>query len=468
MSPKIYWQSVQLSSLLAVRLVRLVGLVGPGLGVGFAGGCDAEGCGFGSSPASQGSRDPRPLERPGANPLTSPSPNGSPAPISAALVGADASDFDPKVDPPPPAGDLQAEIDAFTTEAACVESRSKVDPLLGDVLDAIGYDTFLSDACRLLDAAKSRDAKRCEAIDASLLRERCEATVAEIAADPDACPWAIEGRTPEGRDPACLAIALRDPRLCAGVIERRGRVTCEAVATQGGREPHAAKICGSLGGQAAAQCLRAAARWARVLGSAGEAPPAAAPLPPSETLTYSLTTSGGGEPSATVDLHVDVQRGLVLVQSHDGWRVRVGAALDDDADLIAPAPYSGASFSFELFVPTGGGAAVVERAAMRVPGHSPVTWSAAHGSMTATVHKLEPSRAGTVELSLDGDAKSAAGAQSTNGASAAGGAWHVHADVRTFIRDTVRAGDSARSGRAGGPAPGAAGPRDRGGRLDEY
>ena len=358
----------------------------------------------------------------------------------AAALAIDASELEQQADPPAPAGDLQAEMNAFTTVAACVESRTKVDPLLGDVLEAIGYDTFLSDACQLLAAAKSRDAKRCASIDASLLRERCEATVAEVAGDPDACPWAVADRPREGRDPACLAIALRDARLCASIIGTTARATCEAVAS------HDGKACGRLGGKAAAQCERSATRWARAIGPSGEAQP---PLASSETVTFARSSPGSAAsagPAATADLRPDVQRGLVLVESYDGLRLHAGTS-DDGVDLIGPSPHAGVSFSFELFVPAGGGAPVVERAALRVPGQLPVTWGSSRGSMQAKL-RLEPRRAGTVEISLEADVKEP---------SATTGAWHLHADVRTFVRDTVHAVDLLR-----------AGSRDRSGRLGEY
>jgi hypothetical protein len=99
------------------------------------------------------------------------------------LLHVDAGDLEPALDPPAPPGDLKTELDEFTTVDACVQQRARLDPLVGDALDAIGYDTFLRDACRMLDAAKAQDDRRCEAIDASILRERCKATVAEIIGD---------------------------------------------------------------------------------------------------------------------------------------------------------------------------------------------------------------------------------------------------------------------------------------------
>ena len=138
-----------------------------------------------------------------------PRPDRAPEPVPVASVakalGVDAGELEPAVDPPAAAGDLQAEIQGFTSVDACVEQRAHLDPLLGDALEAIGYDTFVRDACRVLDAAKAGDAARCDAIDASSLRRQCVGTVAASKGDADLCPWNIPSRPEGGRDTWCLA-----------------------------------------------------------------------------------------------------------------------------------------------------------------------------------------------------------------------------------------------------------------------
>src|ERR1044071_6588769 len=54
------------------------------------------------------------------------------------------------VDPSPPSGDLKSDIESFTTLDACVRARAMADPLLGDAIEALGYDTLMRDACRIL------------------------------------------------------------------------------------------------------------------------------------------------------------------------------------------------------------------------------------------------------------------------------------------------------------------------------
>src|SRR5580698_4023520 len=122
------------------------------------------------------------------------------------VTGIDAGDLEGREDPPAPAGDLKAEIEHFTTVDACIDQRSHLDPVLGDAIEAIGYDTFLRDACRVIDAAKANDEARCGDIDSSPLAAHCRATVAEVAASPEKCPWEIADRPARGRVPACIAV----------------------------------------------------------------------------------------------------------------------------------------------------------------------------------------------------------------------------------------------------------------------
>ena len=97
------------------------------------------------------------------------------------------------VDPPAPAGDLKSELERFVNVDTCVAERAKLDPLVGDALGAIGYDTFLHDACRLLEAAKTKKREACDKIDASPLRARCQSLVAIAARTPESCPLLFDG-----------------------------------------------------------------------------------------------------------------------------------------------------------------------------------------------------------------------------------------------------------------------------------
>ena len=130
-------------------------------------------------------------------------------------------------DPPAPGGDLKHDLDDFADLDSCVRKHAVSDPVLADVIDALGYDTLLRDACRTLQALKANDAKLCRPIAASPLRQRCETQVAVLAGDPALCPR-LTGVMPGAREPVCLARASRDERLCAGA-QAGDRQTCRAL-----------------------------------------------------------------------------------------------------------------------------------------------------------------------------------------------------------------------------------------------
>ena len=106
-----------------------------------------------------------------------PAPSSSPAALARAL-GVDASMLVEGVDPPPAAGSLATEIASFVSLEACVKAHAAVDPLVADALHALGYRTFLMDACRILEAAHARSDAPCRRIDATGLEQECEAVVA--------------------------------------------------------------------------------------------------------------------------------------------------------------------------------------------------------------------------------------------------------------------------------------------------
>jgi hypothetical protein len=135
--------------------------------------------------------------------------------------------IDTITDPPAPSGDLKSDVDAFTTLDACVRERTVTDPLIGDAIDALGYDTLARDACRILQALKEKSPVACRPIASSALRARCESYVAIAAANPNLCPTNGGGGL-AAREPVCLARASRDERLCAAapVLER---ATCRAL-----------------------------------------------------------------------------------------------------------------------------------------------------------------------------------------------------------------------------------------------
>src|SRR5215475_8769451 len=73
-------------------------------------------------------------------------PSASPIPAASLVNLIDASVLGEPTDPPAPAGDLKLELERFVNVDTCVTERAKIDPLIGDALGAIGYETFLRDA----------------------------------------------------------------------------------------------------------------------------------------------------------------------------------------------------------------------------------------------------------------------------------------------------------------------------------
>lgn len=334
----------------------------------------------------------------------------SPSEIASVLGIDGATLASALVDPARPAGDLAADIASFTTVEACMKQRtSSLDPLVGDAVDAIGYDTFLRDACRVLEAAKNKDAKKCELIDASSLRARCRALTAMIAGDADACPLKASNKPELGRDATCVAAALRSPAMCAGA-QKRDRPSCEALV---GRD---AKKCDAIPlDELRSTCVRDATRFHGVLpGSAAIGAVAAA--------KSTLVLHGEGQPDpaqSTVDLDADVGSGVVVVL--DGKRTHVSFGhVDLSATPHAAQPLERTRFAL-AFATSADKPMEIAEAGLNVPSALQATCVGERCTFTVKLTKLEPKRGGAVELSVDG----------------ALGAYRIHADVATFVRDVV-------------------------------
>ena len=334
-----------------------------------------------------------------------------PAPVAsiAKALGLDAGELEPSVDPAAPVGDFKAEMAAFTTVDACVAQRAGVDPVVGDALEAIGYDTLVRDACRLLDAARSQNARRCSEIDASPLRERCEALVAEIGAHPDDCPFEIPTRPERGRMPACLAMATHDARLCAAAFDAPSRATCEATLA---RDEAPCKHLALRSDQA--RCARDEKRFASALPAAEAAPGAALATKSKATL-------------ADQELRADVSRGVVATEHIDGTHVVLGSFSESMTGFLVPSPNTLGTVGLELVVPVDLRKAHVERLAVEQPGkpETRVEGSAA-AALTVAVKKLEKRRGGAVEVTVDGKL---------------GDGGVFHAEATTFVRDVVSTRD---------------------------
>ncbi len=341
------------------------------------------------------------------------------APLPAASIaqaaGLDAASLAPSEDPSPPPGDLASEVAHFTTLDACVQEHAKLDPLVGDALRSIGYETFLRDSCRLLEATRAKSVARCDPIDASSLRARCHSYVAMATANPDTCPWLTPGDTQLGRDPTCVAVAAGDARLCAAE-ELRKRATCTAVASRD------EGLC-AVG---AAECRREAARWRGVL-------PETQKRDPLPDVRGRLLLRGGEQPLADAshgesDLHEALAQGVVLVHTVMGDRLAFGKLRELEASATAP-------LRFKLGVllaasrspaqPRSAGDARVESLTVAGGAGPRVVCPDLHCEVRVTVRKLEPVRGGAVELEVE----------ATSGV--APDILKLRADIATFVRDVV-------------------------------
>jgi hypothetical protein len=344
------------------------------------------------------------------------------------VTGIDAGDLEGREDPPAPAGDLKAEIEHFTTVDACIDQRSHLDPVLGDAIEAIGYDTFLRDACRVIDAAKANDEARCGDIDSSPLAAHCRATVAEVAASPEKCPWEIADRPARGRVPACIAVAARDARLCAAVADGVSRATCEATLR------HEESPCAKLRTIAQqARCARDAARWRTVVPSAA----AFEPFVVAGTLHVERTERDDAAPAiggpSDVDLTPYLERGVTIFEQYEGTQVAIGPLSEAGLDFIAPSPNSSGSLALELIVPAGSandtGTVRLVRAELLLPGRPPVATQGPRSTLVVKLDKLVRARGGVLKVVVNGTLGT--GVSSVR----------LHAEETTFVRDVVTARD---------------------------
>jgi len=225
-----------------------------------------------------------------------------------------------------------------------VKEHASKDPLVSDALGALGYDTFLRDACRTLEAAHTKSAKPCALIDASGLRRECRSTLAIVTGDPDMCPQPADDAPRLGREPTCLAAASGDARLCAAENgERRAR--CEAITTRDeGR-------CGRSGvGKGA--CVRDVARWKSAI---AVSPGTDAPFKVGAQVMVSSADRMFDAGRIDVDLRSLAAVGVVLVRElRSEVSCEVGVAHESGAAPLAPSPEMGTRLAFAFVVAKDG------------------------------------------------------------------------------------------------------------------
>lgn len=357
-------------------------------------------------------------------PMPRPVPSVTPASPSsiASVLGIDAGAFVDVSDPPPPAGDLKADLDRFVNVETCVKERANVDPLVGDGLRAIGYDTFLRDACRLLEAAKDKKRETCDRIDSSAMRARCQSWVAMVAQTPDACPLQFEGVATRGRNITCLAVAGKDPRLCTAEPRTAARATCDALASRDEAR------CEVLIPPDRPGCKREVTRWRSLL-----APPLTgmAALPAARGKLVVKGDSGTPDPpTPEADLSTEFARGGVVVTSRERARVELGMIGESETSRIAPSPNRRARLGIAVLLEPGATPRdpprpLLERLELEIPGEATLVHPGVRCDCRVTTARVDRTRGGEIALGLQGTIS--AGSRS----------YRIDVDIVTFVRDVV-------------------------------
>ena len=211
-------------------------------------------------------------------------------------------------DPPAPGGDLMHDLEAFTTLDACARAHRVTDPVVADAVDTLGYDTLVRDACRTLQALKSKNSKLCQTISASPVRQRCESLVAILAGEPALCPLVPGAGAMAAREPVCLARATRDERLCnaASPADRAG---CKALVR--GRSSD----CGSD-----ERCVRQVERYRTLL----EKPASHAPFPARLHVEFESERGKAEKYEGAFDLDDVAAAGAIARPTGDKVRLMIG------------------------------------------------------------------------------------------------------------------------------------------------
>lgn len=340
----------------------------------------------------------------------------------AQRLGIDASELsvDPS-DPIAPAGNLREESERFTTLEACVAERAKVDPLLGDAIRAIGYDTLFYDGCRVLHATKDRDVHACEPIVSSALRARCETLVAIARADGEGCPRVRETSVVRGRSPTCLAAATGDARLCQGEPPLQ-RIHCEALVMRDERRCEWLPDDQKRPGMGKRSCLRELTRLRAML------PEAKTALPPLVTPKAELEVSLGtgeirpddagtpdpgdaGPTRQRFDATPEVAQGLVIFPAYARREVfdrsrlgmEIGSVSDTQPVFVASAPTRAPRLAVFVSFAKGGTDARIERLELDLPGARSHTYPGERFRGQVSITKIGDVRGAEVSFTVRGE-----------------------------------------------------------------
>ena len=330
----------------------------------------------------------------------------------------DAGMLELPTDPVGPAGDLQGEAARFTSIDACVAEHAKLDALVSDAIRAIGYDTFLRDTCRGLEAIKQKDIKRCDSVEVSSLRTHCQNTYAMALGDPEACAFQNSLSKDRGRVPTCIAVASRMLSLCASTETYVERTSCEALLLQESFR------CKSLPSMDRVRCEHDIERMRGFL--ATEKVDKTATKASLATLDLEAIHGSAAVSPGKSDFSKDLQRGVVLLTEGGQNMLTVGARLHSDGTFLVPSRATQARLSVTLTSGKEGTGARVTHLEVDVPGRALVSLEGDHCDCVLKNVSVPSSRGGEVRFELDGNVGSPPNA------------FKIHAVVRTFARDIVK------------------------------
>lgn len=246
-------------------------------------------------------------------------PAGTQGPMTepGATPGRASSGGSPSGTPLPQGSSILAAAERYTTHRACVaEVGGSLPPELTREADP---SNLAERICQTRRALAERNVSLCDEIQDPAWPAACRRLYAEATGRPDVCPTRVPRAL--GREPACVALASRDPGLCRAVRHKAARARCRAILG-------AASACRAegSGGQERA-CQRDRLRWRAVFS------PVTSSLRADFRATATLSiTPPGGRP-VPLSAHAP-NRGVVLSS-----RGRMGLRIDSDGAAGA-APFA--------------------------------------------------------------------------------------------------------------------------------
>ena len=243
-----------------------------------------------------------------------------------------------------------------------------------------------------------------------------------VAQTPDTCPLQFESVPTRGRNVTCLAVAGKDPRLCAGEPRTVLRATCDAMANRDEAR------CDALLPNDRPSCKREVARWHALL-----APPLSG-LPKITTPRGKLTVKGESgtpdPPTTDADLASEFARGGVVVTSRDRARIELGMTGESETSRMAPSPTRRARLGIAVLLepsssPKDPPKPLLERLELEIPGEATLVHPSARCDCRIVTARIDKTRGGELSVALQGVIGS--GTRS----------YKIDIDLSTFVRDVV-------------------------------